>query len=114
MTKWISSSDYYQENIATMAGRIPGLLTAAEKWPAILRGIDSKLEQVQLEVVIDQLQTGEARGPQLFRFQAVADELIIPAIEQIYIEGSAPVSTLQEVARQVTEAQQEALERAGG
>ena len=114
MTKWISSSDYYQENIATMAGRIPGLLTAAEKWPAILRGIDSKLEQVQLEVVIDQLRTGEARGPQLFRFQAVADELIIPAIEQIYIEGSAPVSTLQEVARQVTEAQQEALERAGG
>jgi hypothetical protein len=114
MVKWISTGDYYQDNIATMAGRIPGLLSAAEKWPGILRGIDSKLEQVQLEVVIDQLRSGEARGPQLFRYQAVADELIIPAMEQIFIEGAAPVSTLQEVAKQVTNAQQEALKRAGG
>jgi ABC-type glycerol-3-phosphate transport system substrate-binding protein len=114
MMKWISTGDYYQENVATMAGRIPGLLTAAEKWPDILRGIDSRLKNVQLEVVIDQLRTGEARGPQLFRFQAAAEELIIPAMEQIYIEGSAPVSTLQDVAKKVTDAQQEALKRAGG
>jgi ABC-type glycerol-3-phosphate transport system substrate-binding protein len=114
MMKWMAAGDWYQENIATKAGRIPGLLSAANKWPDILRGIDSKLEKVQLEVVIDQLTSGEARGPQLFRFQRVAEEVFVPAMEQIYIEGAAPVSILQEVALKVTEAQQEALERAGG
>jgi ABC-type glycerol-3-phosphate transport system substrate-binding protein len=112
--RWMATSDYYQENIAAKAGRIPGLTSAAEKWPTILRGIDGRLEPVELEVVLDQLQTGEARGPQLFRFQSVADELINPAMEQIFVEGKAPVSILADVAAQVTEAQAEALERAGG
>jgi hypothetical protein len=112
--KWLAAGDYYQVNIAAKAGRIPGLLSAAEKWPGILRDIDPKLESVHLEVVLDQLKTGEARGPQLFRFQAVAEELLIPAMEQIYVEGSAPVSILQEVALKVTEAQQQALQRAEG
>jgi hypothetical protein len=112
--KWMAAGDWYQENIATKAGRIPGLLSAAEKWPSILRTLEPKLEKVQLEVVIDQLKTGEARGPQLFRYQRAAEELIIPAMEQIYIEGKAPVSILQEVALKVTEAQKEALDRAGG
>jgi len=112
--KWMAAGDYYQENIATKAGRIPGLLSAAEKWPSILRTLEPKLEQVQLEVVIDQLKTGEARGPQLFRYQRVAEELIVPAMEQIFVEGVAPVNTLQEVALKVTEAQKEALARAGG
>jgi hypothetical protein len=35
-------------------------------------------------------------------------------MEQIFVEGAAPVSTLQEVALKVTEAQKEALARAGG
>lgn len=112
--KWMAAGDWYQENIATKAGRIPGLLSAAQKWPTILRSIEPKLAKVQLETVIDQLKTGEARGPQLFRFQGAAEELIIPAMEQIYIEGAAPVTILQDVALKVTEAQQEALKRAGG
>ncbi|HXF61761.1 MAG TPA: hypothetical protein VNK95_09090, partial [Caldilineaceae bacterium] len=114
MMKWLATSDYYQDNIATKAGRIPGLITSAEKWPDILRSLDARLQEVSLEVVLDQLNTGEARGPQLFRYQAVADELINPAMEQIFVEGSAPVSILQDVAAQVTEAQQAALQRAGG
>jgi|GEM_PF-2642337 len=112
--KWISVGDWYQENVATKAGRIPGLASAAEKWPSILRSIDARLEPVELEVVLEQLKSGEARGPQLFRFQSVADELINPAMEQIFVEGAVPVSTLSEIAPKVTEAQQEALQRAGG
>lgn len=112
--KWMGTSDYYQDNIATKAGRIPGLISAADKWPKILRTIDGKLGPVELEVVLDQLKTGEARGPELFRFQSVADELLNPALQAIYIEGKAKVDTLQEVAAKVTEAQKEALKRATG
>jgi hypothetical protein len=111
--KWMTVSDYYQDNIATKAGRIPGLVSAAEKWPDILRGLDGRLESVDLEVVLAQLQSGEARGPQLFRYQSIAEEILIPAMEQIYVEGAAPVSIVAEVAGQVTEAQQAEMERAG-
>ncbi len=112
--KWMASSDYYQDNIATKAGRIPTLRTAAAKWPDTLRTLDERLSGVSLEVVLEQLDSGEARGPQLFRYQSVADEILNPAIEQIFVEGSAPVSILQDLSQKVTEAQQDALQRAGG
>jgi ABC-type glycerol-3-phosphate transport system substrate-binding protein len=112
--KWLSSSEYYQDNIATKAGRIPTLLTATQKWPDTLRSIDARLTNVSLEVILAQLENGEARGPQLFRYQSVADEILGPAMDQIFVEGSAPVSILQDIAPQVTEAQQQALQRAGG
>jgi hypothetical protein len=72
------------------------------------------MQGVELEVVLDQLKTGEARAPQLFRFQSVADEVLNPVMDQIFAEGKAPVSIVQEAAGKVTEAQQEALARAGG
>jgi multiple sugar transport system substrate-binding protein len=112
--KWLASSEYYQDNIATKAGRIPTLISAAEKWPDTLRSLDERLQSVSLEVILEQLESREARGPQLFRFQSVADEIIGPAVEQIYVEGSAPVSILADIAGQVTEAQQQAAARAGG
>ena len=61
--KWLGTSEYYQDNIATKAGRIPGLIGSADKWPKILRTIDGKLGPVELEVILDQLKTGKARGP---------------------------------------------------
>jgi multiple sugar transport system substrate-binding protein len=112
--KWMASSEYYQNNIATKAGRIPTLRSAAAKWPDTLRSLDERLSGISLEVILEQLDSGEARGPQLFRFQTVADEILNPAIEQIFVEGSAPVSILDEIAQQVTKAQQDALQRAGG
>jgi len=112
--KWLGTSDYYQDSIASKAGRIPGLNSAADKWPKTLRTIDGKLGPVELEVILDQLKTGEARAPELFRFQSVADELLNPALEAIYVEGKAKVDTLKEVAAKVTDAQKEALKRAGG
>jgi multiple sugar transport system substrate-binding protein len=112
--KWIGAGEWYQDNIAHKSGRLPGLLSSANKWPSILRSIDGRLELVELEVVLDQLQSGEARGPQLFRFQSVAEEIFIPAMQQIFVEGAAEVSILQEIAQQVTTAQQEELQRAGG
>ena len=111
--KWIGAGEWYQDNVARRSGRLPGLASAADKWPTFLREIESRLEPVQLEVIVDQLKTGEARGPQLFRFQSVAEELLIPAMEAIYVEGANPVSILEDISQQVTEAQKATLERMG-
>jgi ABC-type glycerol-3-phosphate transport system substrate-binding protein len=112
--KWMSVSDYYQDSVARVAGRIPGLISAANKWPDTLRSLDARLGPVELEVVIDQLTSGEARAPQLFRYQSIADELINPAMDSIFLEGKAPVDIMVEVAQQVTDAQKAELARAGG
>ncbi len=113
-TKWLGASEFFQGSMAAKAGRIPGLLSEAEKWPQTLRTIDSRLEPVALEVVIDQINTGEARAVQTFRYQSVAAELIDPAMQAILVEGVAPVSSLIEVAGAVNDAQQEALKREQG
>ena len=111
--KWMSVSDYYQDNVATKAGRIPGLLSAANKWPDTLRKLDARLAPVELETVIDQLTSGEARAPQLFRYQSVAEELINPAMESIFVEGKEKVDILKDVAQKVTDAQKAEAARAG-
>jgi len=111
--KWLGASDYYQDNIATKAGRIPTLLSATKKWPDTLRKLDARLEKVSLEVILEQLESGEAIGPQLFRYQSVADEILNPALQKVYEEGSAPVSSIADLAPQVTKAQQDAMARAG-
>lgn len=50
------------------------------------------------------------RSPSRFYFH----EIIIPARGQMFVEGKAPVSIMQEVAQGVTDAQNEALARASG
>ncbi len=106
--------DWYQSNIASAAARIPGLLSEAQKWPETLRGLDARLQPVKLEVVLEQIEKGEAvRGP-VFRYQQVAQELINPAMDSIYVEGKQPVSVFKEVAPKVTAAQKEALAREQG
>ena len=111
--KWLGTSEYYQDNIATKAGRIPTLLSATKKWPDTLRKLDERLSGISLEVILEQLENGEARGPQLFRYQSVADEILNPALDAIYAEGTAPVSSLIDIAPQVTQAQVDAQARAG-
>jgi hypothetical protein len=111
--KWMGTSDYYQDNIATKAGRIPTLLSATKKWPDTLRSLDARLTNISLEVILEQLESGEARGPQLFRYQSVADEILGPILDQVYGQGTAPVSAIADAAPQVTKAQEDAMARAG-
>ncbi|MGQ9684371.1 MAG: extracellular solute-binding protein [Anaerolineae bacterium] len=111
--KWLAG-EWYQEKIASVAGRIPGLLSVDDKWASILRQIDPRLEKVRLETVMEQIVQGHGKGTPMFRFQQVADELIAPAIQQIFLEGTAPVSIMKEVAEKVNQAQLEAEARGSG
>lgn len=86
----------------------------ADSWAGTLRQTDPRLEQVRLETVVEQLQMGYPRRGPTFRFQQIAEELINPAVDQVFIEGKAPVSIFEDIGPQVTEAQQDALQRATG
>jgi ABC-type glycerol-3-phosphate transport system substrate-binding protein len=106
--------DWYQGKVASVAGRVPGLLSQVEGWAPALRGLDSRLEKVSLNVLAEQVDMGYAKRGPTFRFQQVAEELINPAMEAIFVEGKEPVSIFKEIAPQVTQAQKDALARAQG
>jgi ABC-type glycerol-3-phosphate transport system substrate-binding protein len=106
--------DWYQSKVVTVAGRVPGLLSQVTGWADALRGLDSRLEQVNLNVLAEQIEMGYAKRGPTFRFQQVAEELINPAMEAVYVEGKEPVSIFKEIAPQVTQAQKDALARAQG
>ena len=108
--RWLSSG-WYQEQIAAVAGRIPGEISAAETWADSLRAKDARLGPVTLEVLTEQLEMGYPKRTPTFRFQQVAEELINAAMESIFIEGNEPASILTDLAPAVTAAQQEALAR---
>jgi ABC-type glycerol-3-phosphate transport system substrate-binding protein len=104
--------EWYQQQIAVVATRIPGLLSAADAFVASMRETIPALEQVDMEVLPEMLAMGYPRGAQVFRYQQVAEELIQPAMDAVFVEGKEPVTIFQDVADQVTQAQQEAHERA--
>lgn len=102
---------WYQSKVVSVAGRIPGLLSEGAKWADALRGLDARLKPVSLETLVEQVQMGyPVRGP-VFRFQQVAQELINPALDSVFMEGKEPVSIFKEIAPKVTAAQKEALAR---
>ena len=108
------AGDWYQEKVASVAGRIPCLKTVVAEWANILRKIDGRLEKVRLETLTEQMDMGYPEGVPMFRFQAVASEIINPAMEQIFVEGKVDANIMKEIAPQVTEAQQKALAEQGG
>ncbi len=110
--KWLTG-EWYQEKIASVAGRIPGRLSQVEGWANTLRKLDPRLEKVRLETLQEQISMGYPRGTDMFRYQAVADEQLTPAIQQIFVEGKAGVEIMKEVADKINQAEQEAAARAG-
>jgi hypothetical protein len=71
-----------------------------------VRALDPRLASVRLEIVEEAIQMGyhHAVEPESFQNQAAAAEVMIPGLRKVFEEG-APVSTLQEVARQVEQTQ---------
>ena len=106
--------DWYQSKVVSVAGRIPGLLSQVDGYAETLRGLDSRLESVSLNVLAEQIDLGYAKRGPTFRFQQVAEELIVPAMEAIFVEGKEPVSIFEAIAPQVTQAQKDALARSEG
>jgi ABC-type glycerol-3-phosphate transport system substrate-binding protein len=108
------TGEWYQNQIVNVAARIPGLLSAVANWATGLRKAEPRLEKVHLETLTEQLEMGYPRGDQMFRYQAVAAEIIDPAMQQIFTEGKADAKLMKEIAPKVTAAQQKAASEAGG
>ena len=109
----MADGEWYQDKIATVSGR-----HYPDSWPWQILG-----RHLRQTTRTGECSTGNGcraaarwlprRGP-TFRYQQIAEELINPAVDQVFIEGKAPVSIFEDIGPQVTEAQQVELERAAG
>ncbi len=106
--------EFFNEEYSAVSGFLPLLPPLLDKWASNLRAKEPRLGKIRLETVIEQVNMGYPKGTPMFRFQSAAQEIIDPAMQQIYTEGTAPVSLLKDITADVEKAQQEALARATG
>jgi ABC-type glycerol-3-phosphate transport system substrate-binding protein len=85
---------------------VPARKSVMPEYVKTVRAIDPRLAGVRLEIVEEAIQMGyhHAVEAESFQNQAAAAEVMIPGLRKVFEEG-APVSTLQEVARQVEQTQ---------
>jgi ABC-type glycerol-3-phosphate transport system substrate-binding protein len=85
---------------------VPARKSVMPEYVKTVRAIDPRLNNVRLEIVEEAIQMGyhHAVEPESFQNQAAAAEVLLPGLRKVFEEG-APVSTLQEVARQVEQTQ---------
>ncbi len=91
---------------------LPVHTTLFGDWTTSLRKLEPKLEKVNLEAIVGQLTSGQARAPEMFRFQSEAAEIIDATMQTIYVTGKEPVASLKGIVEQVNKAEVEALARA--
>jgi multiple sugar transport system substrate-binding protein len=85
---------------------VPARKSVMPEYVKSARTLDPRLANVRLEIVEEAIQMGyhHAVEPESFQNQAAAAEVLIPGLRKVFEEG-APVSTLQEVSRQVEQTQ---------
>jgi len=72
-----------------------------------VRRIRPSLEEVRLETITEILDWGYAEDSFWFKNQNAANEILVPALEKVYIVGDVGPEYFIEIAQQVNEAQQE-------
>mgnify|MGYP005841556073 CR=1 FL=1 len=84
---------------------IPPRKSLLEDWAKVVREQYPKLEKVNLKVPIDALTTmGYPVVDEIFLCQSEVNEIIVPALEKVFITGGTPVSYFKEIKPKIEEA----------
>jgi hypothetical protein len=98
---WYMASPAFQQIQAQYQSQLPVRLSVQEEYKRILRQQWPTLEKVDLDVALEAQKLGYPRDNENFVDQQKAAELIDPALKQVLVDGTAPVTLLQDVCRQV-------------
>ena len=107
LMKFLGGPEYQKMMLqAKSRAIVPARKSVMPEYVKTARSLDPRLASVRLEIVEEAIQMGyhHAVEPESFQNQAAAAEVLIPGLRKVFEEG-APVSTLQEVARQVEQTQ---------
>jgi ABC-type glycerol-3-phosphate transport system substrate-binding protein len=99
---WYLAGPTFQRINVTYQSQMPVRLSVQEDYKKILRQQWPSLEKVDLDVALEAQRMGYPRDNENFSDQQKAMEYIQPALNAVFLDGTQPVSTFQEVCRQVS------------
>ncbi|HEY3109886.1 MAG TPA: extracellular solute-binding protein [Chloroflexota bacterium] len=93
----------YQENVLVKAsGSLPIRYSVLDKWKKICIDKYPELEAANLDIGKSIMEMGYAGNRVLFKKDAEARKIMVPALEKVYVAGGTPVTYLKDVAKEVT------------
>jgi multiple sugar transport system substrate-binding protein len=93
----------YQENVLVKSsGSLPIRFSVLDKWKKICIEKYPELEGANLDIGKQAMEMGYAGNRVLFKKDAEARKIMVPAIEKVFIAGNTPVSYFKDVAKEVT------------
>lgn len=101
LVKFLSGPEY-QAFLTETTGYLPARASVLPEWRRIATEARPALAEAGLEIGAEVAQAGSVTTRPLFADDPVAGEIIYPALQQVFVSGSAPVSSLTEVQAQVT------------
>jgi multiple sugar transport system substrate-binding protein len=111
LMKWAFGPQNQLEVVVKGAGRVPIRHSVLKQWEPEVVKARPNLKDVNLKVAVEAMEMGYPSGREFFKDNVAAQQLIVPALEKLYVTGGTPVSYMKEVADQVTKAQQGARGR---
>ncbi len=104
--------EWFQAETMALTAYGPVLNSLLDKWISSVRAQFPELEGKRLETLTEAVRMGYPKQTPMFRYQTVAQEIIDPAMEAIFVTGEKPVSSLKDIIEKVDKSQEDALARA--
>jgi multiple sugar transport system substrate-binding protein len=104
LMKFLAGPDY-QVNQVSSTGLLPIRLSVLDKWKEICLQKFPELADVNLDVGPQAMKLGYPGNRVLFKKDAEARQIMVPALEKVYIVGGTPVTYLKDIAKQITDGQ---------
>jgi multiple sugar transport system substrate-binding protein len=105
LMRWAFGPQNQLEVVVKGAGRVPIRHSVLKQWEPEVVKARPALKDVNLKVAVEAMEMGYPSGREFFKDNVAAQQLIVPALEKLYVTGGTPVSYMKEVADQVTKAQ---------
>jgi multiple sugar transport system substrate-binding protein len=96
------SGPEYQEAQVKSTGLLPVRFSVLDRWKKIVTEAWPELAEANLDVGPQAMEMGYPGNRKLFKKDAEARQIIVPALEKLYIVGGTPVTYMKEIADQVT------------
>jgi multiple sugar transport system substrate-binding protein len=102
LLKFLSGKDY-QTNQVRATGLLPVRFSVLADWKKICVQAFPELDAVNLDVGPKAMEMGYPGNRVLFKKDAEARQILVPALEKVFISGDTPVSYFKDIVKQVND-----------
>lgn len=104
VTKALASKGH-QDLQSEQSGRLPVRFSALASWKDICVKAYPELADANIDIGKKILEGGYAGNRQFFKKDAEARQVLVPALEKVYVTGNTPVTYFKDIAAQITKQQ---------